>query len=197
MRAFVLVSLLVAGCTTTQSPPPITAEEAHVAAVAPSASAPAEMSAEPVASAGTLTALPDGTKPRHPAGEIADGPPQPPIGSPCNGDPLHCGKSGTTAVVIDTSNMREHAAPCTLIVTQSGLDARRACVDGNRIYVSTICMACRVYRDSWTLGVVADMTPDQLRGAQSRAGVPEKPLLTMADAWRSAIAAAGRRAQRR
>jgi hypothetical protein len=43
------------------------------------------------------------------------------------------------------------------------------------------------------VGLLSDMTPAQIESAQKLGGLPDKPLLTTAAAWKSAIATAAKK----
>ena len=93
-------------------------------------------------------------------------------------------------MVTEKTALPRRTAPCSPLRTStSGANhATRACVDGEHIFVSSMCIICRIASEERLLGVVAEMTPAQLRSAQRLASLPTEPLLTKASDWDAAIA---------
>lgn len=185
----VAMTLGVWGCTTSAAPL-IAPEEARAATAPPPSSSASH--ASPTASSA------DGARKGHPGAFAprASAPSPAPLGAACERVATTCGKFGRVAVV--RKNLRTHGGddpPCAGIQTSpnSGPNLVRACLDGERIFVSSVCIHCRISVEERLLGLLSEMTPEQLRTAQQLAYLPEDPLLTTTSAWKSAIDAAARR----
>lgn len=181
-------ALLLAACSS--APPPSAPQEIHVT---PEATSPAP------------TSTPQNpASPDEPAG-AAGGPEGPlqqasqALGSPCTADAPACGTAGRIAFFreVQRDAPMARALPCKAVGTsrQSIGNATRACVDGNRVVVASVCIACRIAAEERTIAVIGEMTPEQRRTVQRIASLPESPLLTTIAAWREAIDAAAKRAQ--
>jgi hypothetical protein len=190
-----VLALGISACTSS-APQPIAPEEAHVVPTPPPAS-PAGMH--------TPSADPAPTPPleRHPAGVAAEKAERPPapigLGRPCTHEDPHCGTAGRIAMVMERLQFQRPAPPCSATRTSPDVanNAAKACVDGERIFIASTCIVCRIASEERLLGLVSEMTPEQLRAAQKLAALPEAPLLTKTSDWTAAIAAAGRRVQTR
>lgn len=193
-----LFGVSVSGCTTAAKPP----EEPAPVVVPPLAAPRASASAELALDTQQQQPPPAPPKPRHPAGEVEQPSPQAPaaIGDACT-DPAACGKSGKVALVYSQRpQLRAPNAgspPCKGVSTTKmhTMMASSACVTGDRVYVTSTCIMCRMPSGEELVGLVSDMTPAQLLRAQKLAALPEAPLLTTATAWSGAIAAAAKAAQ--
>jgi hypothetical protein len=191
MRALVVlgcVSALTAfACTTTSKgiePEPPRSEPS----VPPSASAVPVTSASP---------------PVPPLSPVRPVPNEVVLGAPCQADdPIHCGTRSRVAVMIEVHNrpLGAHGnEPCKMDPTGSTalMESTAACVQDERVYVTSECTACRT-SSTWSMvGIVAEMTDPQLLNAQSRMGLAKEPLLHTPDAWRGAIAHAAETARAR
>jgi hypothetical protein len=207
--ALVLALAGAVACTTPNKAPAISADEARIPA------APAPTATEPKPAA--IAEPPPDPKPTPvpgPEPKVLEAPPQqqqadapkPALGAPCAAGTTGCGRLGKIAVVTAHNRMRVRDAtpPCKPLHTTPPFGApggahggysASACVDGERVYVSSVCVVCRMDTESNTLGVVAEMTPEQLDAAQRMAQLPAKPALTTPAAWKGAIDAAAARAK--
>jgi hypothetical protein len=178
---------LVVACATTSAPPPSAPQEIRVEP--PTASPPASSVAPPASPATQSSSAAE--KPRHPAGgEHEDAPPPPPaIGDSCADVPQNCGKSGKVAIIRE--RLRAHkGVPCTPVpISPPHAMPNRvsACIDGERVFVTSSCIVCRIMTEDRLLALVSDMTPAQLEEAQALAALPKSPALTTVAAWKSAI----------
>jgi hypothetical protein len=185
------------GCTTAQKPT-IAPDEVTVATPPPSA-APAPSPASVADAPPPQQALP------APKLQRMEQPPEralPVLGTPCTAQTEGCGKSGTLAVVVDPTRARhargaDATQHCTLDATQPANAPAPtgylgyACASDDRLYVSSVCMMCRMHGAGSSLeGILSQMTNAQIAAAQKMAGLPASPLLTTEVAWNKAIAAA-------
>ena len=118
----------------------------------------------------------------------------PKLGAACaEGQRPFCGPSGRVAVTayrFHQHRMRDDL-PCKPVSTSgSTLTVERelvsACVAGDRLYVESTCIVCRISSGTVLEGNVSDMTPGQLAFVQRHAGLRGAPLRT-AEAWERAI----------
>ena len=194
-----------AACTTQTKGPVISAEEARIPPAPPTPppeAKPAAIADPPPTPKIATPVAPEQTAQGDQTQQLstpqqAASPPAPVLGSPCASGSAGCGKSGKIAVITSFHRMRVHdaAPPCKSVQTtpQTTGQLGSACVACERVFVSSACIICRMDSESNMLGVVADMTTEQLEAAQKLAGLPAKPVLATPAAWNGAIEAAAAR----
>lgn len=125
----------------------------------------------------------------------------PKLGAPCV-DPTLCGTKRRVAVrAYRHSNFRHGVEnPCKLHPTTAGAqvsaqDVPSACVAGERIYLETTCIMCRMPQGTVVEAELAELTPQQVANLQKTAGFDGRtPALRTASDWQSAIAAVSSKA---
>jgi hypothetical protein len=70
----------------------------------------------------------------------------------------------------------------------AALNATSACVDEGLVAIETRCIVCRIDRSEQLVGVIAEMSTEQLQSAQKLAGLPTSPVLATEREWKDAIA---------
>lgn len=64
-----------------------------------------------------------------------------------------------------------------------------ACVTNGRIYVTSVCLMCRLADSGWNVtALIEEMTDAQLAWLAEKMGFPKEPLLRTPEAWRAALA---------
>ncbi len=119
----------------------------------------------------------------------------PKLGAACGeSQRAFCGQSGRIAVTgyrFEHHRFREDLPCKPLGTTRTSLTVEReiasACVAGDRLYVETTCIVCRISSGTVVEGLVSEMTHGQLEFVQRHAGLRGAPLRTAA-AWERAIA---------
>jgi hypothetical protein len=69
----------------------------------------------------------------------------------------------------------------------AGLDDATVYVEGSRVWIDEVCIACRTPARHVSIGDLTAMTDEQIAKFQAAAGLPATPLLTNAEAWLKAL----------
>jgi len=182
----VLVALGLVGCTRNEtvvadmSPPPRRTAEPPPSATAAPAPTPPETAPEP------QTPPPPIVIARRP--EDA-----PQLGAAC-ADASTCGTKKRVALRAYrdmTPGLAKGDLPCKPVGTTKPTvmpEAASACVSGDRLYVMSVCVVCRMPSNTRAEAIVSELTPPQREFAQKLAGLSTAGTLASADAWSKAIA---------
>ena len=126
----------------------------------------------------------------------------PKLGSACV-DASLCGtknKVSVRAFAFHNFRMR-HDEPCKLISTGPigtvVQDVPSACVAGDRLYVETSCMICRMPQGTVVEAAISELTPQQLSNLQKVAGFEKRGPLRTAAEWQSAVAEVAKSPERK
>ncbi len=126
----------------------------------------------------------------------------PKLGSACV-DASLCGtknKVSVRAFAFHSFRMR-HDEPCKLVATSPMAmvvqDAPSACVAGDRLYVETSCMMCRMPQGTVVEANISELTPQQISNLQKVAGFEKRGPLRTAAEWQSAVAEAAKGPERK
>ena len=126
----------------------------------------------------------------------------PKLGSACV-DASLCGtknKVSVRAFAFHNFRMRQDE-PCKLISTGPigtvVQDVPSACVAGDRLYVETSCMICRMPQGTVVEAAISELTPQQLSNLQKVAGFEKRGPLRTAAEWQSAVAEVAKSPERK
>lgn len=189
VRSFAFASLILLGCSTSRSPTPSGVE----VQVAPAVSAAfAATTAEPVASNGP--SRPTQRRAAEPEGDFA---PWARLGTTCSAGIRGCGTKGRVAVFRDRK-LPPGTIPsdvCDLIDVSGSATGRNrvaACATRGLLVIHRVSSECDPHVDGGEglLGLIAEMTPEQLMQAQEMTGFSPAPVLATEQAWTEAIAKA-------
>jgi hypothetical protein len=166
------------------------------ATAAPLATSQKVQKAPPVVVAPEPTPPPQNDAPLPPAVPIVVAKSEsdaPKLGSACV-DASLCGTKNKVSVrsfAFHNFRMR-HDEPCKLVSTSPTVmvaqDAPSACVAGDRLYVETSCMMCRMPQGTVVEAVISELTPQQISNLQKVAGFEKRGPLRTAAEWQSAVA---------
>jgi hypothetical protein len=121
----------------------------------------------------------------------------PKLGSACI-DASLCGTKNKVSVrAFAFHNFRKRPdEPCKLVSTiPIGVvvhDVPSACVAGDRLYVETSCMMCRMPQGTVVEAAISELTPQQIANLQKVAGFEKHGPLRTAAEWQSAVAEAAK-----
>ncbi len=193
----VVIVGLVVGCSSSSSPPPA-APPSEVAVAPVTAPAPITTKPEPAAApAPSSSEKPSVLGERHPAGveepDPADSVKPRAIGVACTPGTPGCGKNGKVAMMVhrDRFGTMKVNDVCKPAKVSSALGSSPyetfACTREGKLAITKTCMMCRLPSGESLVGVIADMTSEQLAQAQAMAGFPASPALATEKAWSDAI----------
>jgi hypothetical protein len=95
-----------------------------------------------------------------------------------------CGRAGRVSVVTFYGRV---TLPDVRGVKRKALDESTVYVEGSRVWIDALCIACRTPTRHVVVGDLTAMTDEQIGRLQTFAGLPPAPLLTNAEAWRKAL----------
>lgn len=101
-----------------------------------------------------------------------------------------CGSKGRIAIEMNPrQSLFTREVPCTPgSPYHHGAEEQTACVDGDRLYIRSACLPCRVPHTGWAAVVQLDeLTLEGARGLQATLDLPTDPALTTTTAWRRAL----------